>query len=63
MVLLRPLNNKYFFICSYQAYLYPLNKQNNRIWSDSRPLDGTEVPVHDQKVLAWCLFKLKKNAI
>ena len=24
------------------------------MWSDSRPLEGIEVPLHDQKVLVWC---------
>ena len=32
----------------------PLNEQNNRIWSDSRPLEGIKVPLHDQKVLVRC---------
>ena len=46
-----------FFICSDDAYFYfalTLSKQNNRIRSDSRPLEGKEVPSHDQKVLV-CL--------
>ena len=39
----RPKEAKYFFICSDEAYFYltlPINKQNNRMWSDSRPLEG-----------------------
>ena len=48
--LLRPQNAKYIWICSDEAYFYltlSLNKQNNRIWSDSRPLEGIKVPLHD----------------
>ena len=54
-----PFKAKHILICSDEAYFYltlPLNKQNNRIWSGSRPLEGIEVPVHDQKILVWCIF-------
>jgi hypothetical protein len=54
-----PKDHKYFFICSDEAYFYltlPLNRQNNRIWSDSIPFDAIEVPLHDEKVLVWCAF-------
>ena len=53
----RPKEAKYFFICSDEAYFYltlPINKQNNRMWSDSRPLEGIEMALHDRKVLVWC---------
>ena len=46
-------NAMYIWICTDEAYFcltLSLNKQNNRIWSDSRPLEGVEVPLHDQKV-------------
>ena len=52
-----PKNAKFILICAEEAYFYltlPLNEQNNRIWSDSRPLEGTTVPLHDQKVFVWC---------
>ena len=61
--LLRPQHTKYFFICSDEAYFYlilPLNKQNNRIWSDSRPLEGIEVPLYNQKVLVWCAISANR---
>ena len=65
--LLRPQNNKYFLIRSYEAYFYlslSFNKPNNRIWNDSRPLEGIELPLHYQKVLVKCIFKVwKKDAI
>ena len=44
-------------ICSDEAYFYltlSANKQNNRNWSDSRPLEGIERPLHDEKILVWC---------
>ena len=52
-----PEDTKFHFICSDEAYFYlslPLNKQNNRIWSDSQPYCGIEMPLHDEKVLVWC---------
>lgn len=51
------VNTKFSFICSDEAYFYltlPINKQNNRNWLQERPIDGIEVPLHDEKVLAWC---------
>ena len=53
----RPKDQVFFFICSDEAYFYltlPINKQKNRMWSNSRPLEGIEMPLHDQKVLVWC---------
>ena len=52
-----PKDQVFFFICSDEAYFYltlPINKQKNRMWSNSRPLEGIEMPLHDQKVLVWC---------
>jgi transposase len=57
-----PKNAKYFFICSDEAYFYltlPINKQNNRNWSQTRPIDGIEIPLHDEKVLVWCAISAK----
>ena len=48
---------KNWLICSDEAYFYltlPLNKQNNREWLESRPWEGIETPLHDEKVLVWC---------
>ena len=45
-----------FQFCSDEVYFnfaLPLNKQNNRIWSNLRPLEGIEVPLH---VLVWRIF-------
>ena len=43
---------KNYMICSEKAYFYltlPLNKQNNRQWSESDPMVGLEKPLHDLK--------------
>jgi hypothetical protein len=58
-----PKNAKFHFIFSDEAYFYlhlPLNKQNNRIWSDSDPFLGVEIPLHDQKVMVWCAISAAK---
>ena len=50
-------------IYSDEAYFYLtllLNKQNNRIRSDLRPLEGIEVLLHDQKVLVWCVISANR---
>ena len=42
--------------CSDEAYFYltlPLNNQNNRLWSQSQPMQGVEYPLDDQKILVW----------
>ena len=47
--LLRLENAKYILICSDDADFYltlSLNKQNNRVLSDSRPLEGIKEPLH-----------------
>jgi len=44
---------KFHFICCEEAYFYlfpPLNKQNNRIRSDSEPFLGVEISLKDDKV-------------
>ncbi len=54
-----PNNAKFFFICSDEAYFtltQPINRQNNRIWSETAPFEGIEVPLNDEKVLVWCTF-------
>jgi hypothetical protein len=63
-----------FFVCSDEVYFYLtllLNKQNNRIWADSQPLVGIEMPLHEEKVLcdfgrkdlwALLLFRVRKPA-
>ena len=58
-----PLKAKFFFICTDEAYFYltiPINKQNNRLWSDSCPYEGIETPLQDEKVLVWCAISAEK---
>lgn len=53
----KPLQTENFFIFSDEAYFtltLPLNKQNNRIWADSSPEIGIEMPLFDKKILVWC---------
>ena len=33
--------------------------QNNRNWSQARPIDGIEISLHDEKVLVWCAILAK----
>ncbi len=50
---------KLHFICFEEAYFYlflPLNKQNNRIWSDSEPFLGVEIALKDEKVFKFEFF-------
>ena len=59
----QPKNNKFFFICSDEAYFYlteSVNKQNNRLWLASRPLNAIERPLYDEKVLVWCAISASK---
>lgn len=52
-----PAATSQFLSCSDEAYFYltlPLNKQNNRVWSESDPCLGVEQPLQDEKVLVWC---------
>jgi hypothetical protein len=49
-------------ICSDEAYFYltsPINKHNNRVWSQSQPGVGVEQPLLDQ-VLVWCAISANK---
>ena len=50
-------------ICSDEAYfcLTPtINKQNNRFWLKSKPTEGVEHPLYDEKVLVWCAMSSKR---
>jgi hypothetical protein len=50
-------------ICSDEAYFCltePVNKQNNRLWLSTRPTEGIEQPLYDQKVLVWCAMSSKR---
>lgn len=54
---------KWFLICTDEAYFYltlPINKQNNRIWSHSKPEEGIEIPLNDEKILVWCAISANK---
>jgi len=51
------------FIVTDEAWFYmtlPYNKQNSRIWLKERPVDWIETPLHDEKIMAWCGFSIKK---
>lgn len=59
----KPQKTKDYLICSDEAYFsltLPLNHQNNRIWSESQPCVGVEVPLHDQKILVWCAISANR---
>ena len=50
-------------ICSDEAYFClteVANKQNNRLWLKSRPTEGIEQPLYDQKVLVWCAMSSER---
>jgi len=52
-----------YMIFSDEAYFYltlPVNKQNNRTWSESNPLTGIEQPLYDKKILAWCAISVNR---
>ena len=52
-----PKNFLSHLICSDEAYFYltrQINKQNNRMWLESKPDDKIERPLNDEKVLVWC---------
>ena len=49
----KPASGSYHMIFSDEAYFYltlPVNKQNNRIWSQSTTWIGVEQPLHDMKI-------------
>jgi len=50
-------------ICSDEAYFYftqPDNKQKNRLWLKTRPTEGIERPLYDEKVLVWCAMSSQR---
>ncbi len=50
-------------ICLDEAYFYltqPDNKQNNRLWLKTRPSEGVERPLYDEKVLVWCAMSSQR---
>ena len=52
-----------WLIASDVAYFYlteAINKQNNRMWLEEKPLDWIEKPLHDEKVLVWCGISCRK---
>ena len=52
-----------WLIASHEAYFYlteSINKQNNRMWLEERPLDWIENPLLDEKVLVWCGISCRK---
>ena len=54
---------KFRLICSDEAYFYltlPVNKQNQRIWSELQPNESVEIPLHDEKILVWCAISATK---
>lgn len=58
-----PKNSHEWFVFSDEAYFYltqSINKQNNRMWLESRPIDWIERPLHDKKVLVWCAISAAK---
>ena len=57
-LLSQPENITQYFIASDEAYFYltqALNKQNNRMWSESRPDEWIEEPLHGEKIHV-CFF-------
>ena len=58
-----PIQSKFSLICSDEAYFYltpPINKQNNRTWGKSPPLEGIEVPSLHVKIWSGAQFSPKK---
>lgn len=59
----KPHNTPEYFICSDEAYFYlteSLNKQNNRMWCESRPENWIEVPLQDEKIHVWCAISANR---
>jgi hypothetical protein len=51
------------FIMSDEAYFYltpPINKQSDRIWSATKPLESIQRPLQDERVLVWCGMSASK---
>ena len=58
-----PPSAKLYMFCSDEAYFsltLPMNHQNNRLWSQSQPIEGIETPLHDQKILVWCAISANR---
>ena len=58
-----PRNAADWFIFSDEAYFYltkTANKQNSRLWLETRPKSGIERPLYDQKVLVWCAMSSQR---
>ena len=58
-----PQDTSMVLICSDEAYFYliePDNKQNNRLWLNTRPTEGIERPLFDEKVLVWCAMSSER---
>ena len=58
-----PEGSENYLISVDEAYFFlteALNKQNNRLWLESRPNDLIEVPLNDQKLLVWCAISANK---
>lgn len=52
-----------YFLFSDEAYFsltQAVNKQNNRLWLNSRPTDAIEHPLHDLKVLCFCAMSSQR---
>ena len=59
----RPSDTPKYFICSDEAYFYlteSINKQNNRMWCESRPTNWIEIPLHDEKIHVWCAISANR---
>jgi DNA-directed RNA polymerase subunit F len=59
----RPTDTPKYFICSDEAYFYlteSVNKQNNRMWCESRPSNWIEVPLQDSKIHVWCAISANR---
>jgi len=59
----RPADTPKYIICSDEAYFYlteSTNKQNNRMWCESRPDNRIEAPLHDSKIHVWCAISANR---
>ena len=58
-----PTVTLYNMIFSDEAYFcitLPVNKQNNRQWSESQPYVVVEQPLYDLNILAWCAISVDR---
>lgn len=61
--LARPRNLPNWFITCDEAYFTlteAFNKQNSRMWCESRPFDWIETPLHDVKIHVWCAISARR---